>query len=185
MLYTPKEVGEKLGITTTTLQKWVQFFDIKTEWTKADGTGHRRYTDAHLEQLTVIKEKVQNLNWSWDKTKAFLSGDETVNQEMRTTTELKMDQILAILESQSEMMKNQEQFLKNQEQFNQLLVKRLEQSEKENQELRKMYEKQTQLLIETQNQIEKKREEADESAEREKLEEAITKPSWWQRVLGK
>ncbi|MDN3429159.1 MerR family transcriptional regulator [Microbacterium sp. APC 3898] len=89
-LYKPAETAERLGITTMLLNKWVQHFGVKTEWSNPsnpENKGHRRYTEENLKLLLTIKEKVQDQNWSWDKTKAFLAGDETVDVQLRTGLE--------------------------------------------------------------------------------------------------
>jgi DNA-binding transcriptional MerR regulator len=97
-LYTPSETAEKLDIATGLLNKWILFFEVETEWTKEGKTGHRRYTAEQLEVLLKIKEKVQDLNWSWGKTKAWLNGDETVNPVLKTSIEAKMDKQAELIE---------------------------------------------------------------------------------------
>jgi DNA-binding transcriptional MerR regulator len=56
ILYTLKKVTESTEIPSSKIKEYVEEFDLKTEWTKPDGTGQRRYTEQNISNLQFIDD---------------------------------------------------------------------------------------------------------------------------------
>jgi DNA-binding transcriptional MerR regulator len=114
MLYKPKEVAQKLGISTDLLRKWVDEFNVQTELTEKN---HRRYTKENVELLITIQRMIQEQNKTWAQVRAWRNGDEEefVTHEEKSRLENKIDKLTDMYERQLE--------------FNQYLVQRLDQQD--------------------------------------------------------
>ncbi|MCM3005691.1 MerR family transcriptional regulator [Priestia koreensis] len=119
-LFTPKQVSKITGVESTLLLKWVNYFNIETQWTQEDQQGHRRYTKQNIEEILQLKHLIQEKKLNWDQAKTFFEGNEPefIVDEGKTRIETKVEQILENQESQKD-------FIKNQEKFNQSLIEQL------------------------------------------------------------
>lgn len=167
-LYKPGETAKKLDVTTMTLNKWVQYFGIETEWSNPnnpENKGHRRYTQNNLETLVKIKEKVQNQNWSWEKTKAFLNGDETVDVQLRTGLEMEISELRKELKEDREKNQHfQESLLGALEK----MTGKLNEVTAENEKLEKLIQENNKTKLLDQ-EIDKQKEEREVVAEKQSL----------------
>jgi DNA-binding transcriptional MerR regulator len=57
-LYTLKKVTEMTKIPSSKIKEYVEEFEVKTEWTKPNGTGQRRYTEENIASLQIIDDSI-------------------------------------------------------------------------------------------------------------------------------
>ncbi|QWG31462.1 MerR family transcriptional regulator (plasmid) [Bacillus mycoides] len=133
--FTPRQVSGIVGLDVSTIRKYVDHFEIQTEWTKEDQQGHRRYTKGNIEELLQIKKLVQENKMTWDQAKAHINGHEnTFVVDMDKTREDKkqdkqleaMLQLLEGQERQEQMISELSEDQKEQRDFNKALLEQLQ-----------------------------------------------------------
>lgn len=119
--FTPRQVSGIVGLDVSTVRKYVDHFEIETEWTKEDQQGHRRYTQENIEELLQIKALVQENKMTWDQAKAHINGHDTtfIVEMEKTRKDKKQDRQLEISE---QILENQ----KEQMDFNKALIEQLQ-----------------------------------------------------------
>lgn len=121
-LYQPKEVSKITGVEASTLNKWANHFDLKTEWTGGETKkGHRRYTKENVEEVLQLKELIQIQGMDWDAAESAFRGIETEFIVDHTKTKLEK-QIEKNTEITEEVLKATQEI----REFNRQLVQQLE-----------------------------------------------------------
>ena len=106
-LYTLKKVTEMTDIPSSKIREYVFEFDLKTEWTKPDGTGQRRYTEQNISNLQFIDDYIST-GRTTDEIKLLLIEElKKIDEEMEIDFEIFLKKKLDEQESKiSDLQKN-------------------------------------------------------------------------------
>ncbi|KON67359.1 hypothetical protein AKG34_21300 [Peribacillus butanolivorans] len=112
-LYSPKQVSKITGIESTLLLKWVNYFDIESNWTQDNKAGHRRYTKENVEEILQLKHLIQEKKLNWEQAKVFFEGNEPefIVDEGKTRIEKKLEEQIELTREVVERLKEQEEFI--------------------------------------------------------------------------
>lgn len=115
---TPKALAEMLGISTSTLVKWVEYFDIEPLWTQPDKKGQRRFTKENVEDLHLLRQYIQVDGMSWEDAKKRFEGriPEFIVDETKTKQSKELDELRKLIleerQDRREAEQQQEELLK-------------------------------------------------------------------------